>query len=102
MVEKWSIPEYDSLSDHRMISFEVKILGIDLACDCCVTINLFSTKTANQNVIYSYYTKVENEILDLLESCTQSNGLEEYTYDVQDLIIFAAEKSIPFEKESFS
>ena len=101
MVESWSIPDYDSLSDHRMISFELKIPGIDRASDCFVTTNVFNSKKANWNMFYSYCTTVENQILDLLESCTQSNSLEECAYNLQELIISAAEKSTPLKKNSF-
>ncbi|GFY60472.1 hypothetical protein TNIN_92411 [Trichonephila inaurata madagascariensis] len=44
LVERWFIPDYDSLSDHRMISFEIKIPKSDRACDCSVKTNLFNTK----------------------------------------------------------
>ena len=49
-------------------------------------------------MFYSYCTTAENQILDLY---TQSNGLDECAYNLQELIISVAEKSIPLKKNSF-
>ena len=52
-------------------------------------------------MFYYYCTTTENEVLDLLESCTQSNGFEECVYHFQELIYSAAEKSILLKKSGF-
>ncbi|GFS59237.1 hypothetical protein NPIL_673581 [Nephila pilipes] len=78
-----------------MISFELEILSLDRACDCSAETNLFNTKRANWNIFYSHCSKAENAILyslDSLNNCILHDGLE---LCVQDVIISAAEKSIP-------
>ena len=59
-------------------------------------------KKENWNVFHSYSTTGENQILDLLESCTQTKCLQECTYDLKELIFFYCRKINPFEKEWFS
>ena len=100
IVERWSIPEFDFLSDHRMISFGLKITGIDRVEDFCITTNHFNNKKG-WNMFYYYSTTAENGVLDLLDSCTQSNGFEECVYHFQKLIISAAEKLILLKKSGF-
>ncbi|GFY74146.1 hypothetical protein TNIN_60571 [Trichonephila inaurata madagascariensis] len=101
LVERWFIPDYDSLSDHRMISFEMKILKSDRACDCSEKTNLFNTKRENWNMFYSQCSQAENAILDSLNNCMQPNSLELCVQDVQELITKAAEKSIPLKKSGY-
>ncbi|GFW19002.1 RNA-directed DNA polymerase from mobile element jockey [Trichonephila clavipes] len=36
LIKRWLIPDFDSLSDHRVISFEMKIPKSDRACDCSI------------------------------------------------------------------
>ncbi|GFS56900.1 transposon Tf2-9 polyprotein [Nephila pilipes] len=98
LLYRWFIPEYDSLYDHRMISFELKIPSSDRACDCSAETNLFNTKRANWNLFYSHCSKAENAILDSLNNCILPVSLELCVQDVQDLIISAAEKSISLKK----
>ncbi|GFS60262.1 c-factor [Trichonephila inaurata madagascariensis] len=99
LVERWFIPDYDSLSDHRMISFEMKIPKSDRACDSSVKTNLFNTKRANWNMFYSQCSQAENAILDSLNNCIQPDSLELCVQDVQELITTVAEKSIPLKKK---
>ncbi|GFY47523.1 hypothetical protein TNIN_46031 [Trichonephila inaurata madagascariensis] len=93
LIERWFIPDYDSLSDHRMISFEMRIPKSDRACDFSVKTNLFNTKRANWNMFYSQCFKAENAILDSLNNCIQPDSLELCVQDVQELITSAAQKS---------
>ncbi|GFY66869.1 uncharacterized protein TNIN_461541 [Trichonephila inaurata madagascariensis] len=76
LIEKWFIPECDSLSDHRMISYELKIPKSERACDCSVETNLFNTKRANWNMFHSHCSKAKNAILGSLNNCIQPDSLK--------------------------
>ncbi|GFQ85793.1 hypothetical protein TNCT_300951 [Trichonephila clavata] len=69
LLDRWFIPDYDSLSDHRMISFELKIPSSARTCDCSAETNLFNTKRANWNMFYSHCSKAENAVLGSLNNC---------------------------------
>ncbi|GFY62759.1 transforming growth factor-beta-induced protein ig-h3 [Trichonephila inaurata madagascariensis] len=52
-------------------------------------------------MFYSQCSKAENAILDSLNNCIQTDCLELCVQDVQELIISAAEKSIPLKKSDY-
>ncbi|GFY54821.1 hypothetical protein TNIN_363651 [Trichonephila inaurata madagascariensis] len=101
LIERWFIAEYDSFSDYRMISFEMKIPKPNRTCDNSVKTNFFNTKRANWNMFYSQCPKAENPILESLNNCVQPDSLELCVQDVQELITSAAEKSIPLKKSGY-
>lgn len=89
----WCIPDCDSLSDHRMISFDMDISNNSKGFSDMP--RGFNIKRANWNIFRDICSSAKESFLHRFESCTQLDILESCVCDLQDLLVSAAEGSIP-------
>ncbi|GFV78751.1 hypothetical protein TNCV_2920111 [Trichonephila clavipes] len=95
-VSCWHLPDYDSLSDHKAIKF-------DIALDFNSTTNdgdscIFNLKKANWKLFYDSSKFLLSSISDLIVSCQNPESLHDLAKELISIILNSCKMSIPIKK----
>ncbi|GFV45989.1 hypothetical protein TNCV_1921181 [Trichonephila clavipes] len=95
-VSCWHLPDYDSLSDHKAIEFDI---ALDFNSptndgDSCI----FNLKKANWKLFYDSSKFLLSSISDLIVSCQNPESLHDLAKELISIILNSCKMSIPIKK----
>ncbi|GFU00607.1 retrovirus-related Pol polyprotein from type-1 retrotransposable element R1 [Trichonephila clavipes] len=92
----WHLPDYDSLSDHKAIEFDI---ALDFNSptndgDSCI----FNLKKANWKLLYDSSKFLLSNISDLIVSCQNPESLHDLAKELISIILNSCKMSVPIKK----
>ncbi|GBO38475.1 hypothetical protein AVEN_114035-1, partial [Araneus ventricosus] len=96
-VSFWHLPNYESLSDHKAIEFEILLKPVYSATDN--RIPLFNLKYANWKLFYDTSKLMLSRICDLIGSCEDPESLHHLADELVSIIQNSCKVSIPIKKQ---
>ncbi|KFM73627.1 RNA-directed DNA polymerase from mobile element jockey, partial [Stegodyphus mimosarum] len=97
---RWRQPDYESLSDHCTIEFELSVTSNNTFYDGKNSKTVFSVKKANWNIFYNACKQSIDELSQFIECCTDKHALNSRLENFVSILYNASKASMPLKKPS--